>query len=146
MYMRRVQDQIAPMHQADGRVDSTPCVLVVEDDADSQILMRTILRAHYDVRIASSDEEMRSELEASPVALVLMDVSLRGSENDGLMLARTLRADPRWTRMPIVALTAHASLEDRAQALAAGCDAFLTKPVSAAELVATIAPLIARRR
>lgn len=89
---------------------------------------------------------MRRELESQPIALVLMDFSLRGSAQDGLALTRTLRADSRWARMPVVALTAHASVEDRTQALAAGCDAFLTKPVSMAELVATIGPLIDRGR
>lgn len=144
--MQRAKGKMSPLHERDGRVDSTPCVLVVEDDPDSQTLMSTILRGHYRVRIASSDEETRRELDREPIALVLMDFSLRGSAQDGLALTRTLRADSRWARMPIVALTAHASMEDRAQAIAAGCDAFLTKPVSMAELAATIGPLIERRR
>ncbi len=143
--MQRGKGNTPPIER-DGRAGSAQCVLVVEDDADSQTLMRTILGAHYQVRVASSDEEMRRELDSQPIALVLMDVSLRGSAQDGLSLARTLRSDPRWARLPIVALTAHASVEDRAQALAAGCDAFLAKPVSTAQLVATIAPLLARRR
>ena len=121
-----------------------PCVLVVEDDADNQALMKTLLKAHYEVRVASSADEARRELAAAngyPVELILMDFSLRGEE-DGPSLTRKLRMDQRYKETPVVALTAHASVEDRKVALAIGFDAFLVKPVDRDELFRTIDLLV----
>jgi CheY-like chemotaxis protein len=51
------------------------------------------------------------------------------------MLARSLRSDPRWASVPIIATTAHGLPEDRRNALQAGCTAYLAKPFSPAELL-----------
>ena len=59
--------------------------------------------------------------------LILMDVQLPGQ--DGLSLARQLKADPATASIRIVALTAYAMAGDREQALAAGCLGYITKPV-----------------
>jgi signal transduction histidine kinase/CheY-like chemotaxis protein len=120
-----------------------PCILVVEDDPDNQALMRTLLKSHYEVRVASSADEARRELaiEGPTVELILMDFSLRGEE-DGPSLTRKLRMDQRYKATPVVALTAHASVEDRKVALAIGFDAFLVKPVDRDELYRTIDLLV----
>ena len=121
-----------------------PCVLVVEDDPDNQILIRTILKKSYEVRIASSADEARRELgddTVPPIELILMDWSLKGDE-DGVTLTRNLRMDDRYKTMPVVALTAHASDEDRKLAKATGFDAFLGKPVDRDELFRTLHALV----
>ena len=120
-----------------------PYALVVEDDPDSQELMKTLLGGHYPVLLASSADEARSKLEPAPqtVGFILMDISLRGSE-DGLALTRRLREDQRFQKTPIIALTAHAMSGSRRQANLAGCNAYLTKPVDRSELFATIERLI----
>ncbi len=121
-----------------------PCVLVVEDDLDNQILIRTILKKSYEVRIASSADEARRELvddTGPPIELILMDWSLKGDE-DGVTLTRNLRMDDRYKTMPVVALTAHASDEDRKLAKATGFDAFLGKPVDRDELFRTLHALV----
>jgi CheY-like chemotaxis protein len=58
-----------------------------------------------------------------------MDISLGGAL-DGLAAAGRLRADPRFDRTPVVALTAHAMPGDRERVLAAGCDEHWTKPIT----------------
>ncbi len=120
-----------------------PCILVVEDDPDNQILIRTILKKSYDVRLASSADEARRELEAPDhqIELILMDWSLKGEE-DGVTLTRNLRLDERYRKTPVVALTAHASPEDRKLAKATGFDAFLGKPVDRDELFRTLDLLV----
>ncbi len=121
-----------------------PCVLVVEDDLDNQILIRTILKKSYEVRIASSADEARRELvddTGPPIEVILMDWSLKGDE-DGVTLTRNLRMDDRFKKMPVVALTAHASDEDRKLAKATGFDAFLGKPVDRDELFRTLHALV----
>jgi signal transduction histidine kinase/CheY-like chemotaxis protein len=120
-----------------------PCVLVVEDDPDNQVLIQTILKKNYDLRIASSADEARRELEApgNHIELILMDWSLKGEE-DGVTLTRNLRLDERYLKIPVVALTAHASAEDRKLAKATGFDAFLGKPVDRDELFRTLDLLV----
>ncbi|HLX38831.1 MAG TPA: ATP-binding protein, partial [Candidatus Binataceae bacterium] len=119
-----------------------PTILVVEDDPDNQVLIRTILKKNYEVRMASSADEARKELTAgNQIELILMDWSLKGDE-DGVTLTRNLRLDERWRKTPVVALTAHASAEDKKLAKATGFDAFLGKPVDRDELFRTLDLLV----
>ncbi len=120
-----------------------PCILVVEDDPDNQVLIRTILKKNYDVKLASSADEARRELDAAgkQIEAILMDWSLKGDE-DGVTLTRNLRLDERYRKTPVVALTAHASAEDRKLAKATGFDAFLGKPVDRDELFRTLDLLV----
>lgn len=84
-------------------------------------------------------------LNAHPeVSLILMDIEL-GSVEDGLSLTRSLRAEQRWMGIPIVALTAYATLEDGNRALEAGCNDFIAKPVSRNDLIAKIDALLTQR-
>jgi PAS domain S-box-containing protein len=120
-------------------------ILLVEDDRDTQAFMRATLAQRYEVLLAASAEEARRVLEAHPdVSLILMDLELGGAE-DGLDLTRSLRTQRRWMRIPVLALTAYATLEDRNRALEAGCDAFVAKPVSRNDLIAKIDALLASR-
>ena len=106
--------------------------------------MRVTLAQRYEVLLAASAEEARRMLEAHPtVSAILMDLDLRGAE-DGLDLTRSLRAHRRWMQIPIVALTAYATLEDRNSALEAGCDDFVAKPISRNDLIAKIDALLTR--
>jgi CheY-like chemotaxis protein len=128
-----------------GEPSSRPAILVVDDDDDTQQYMRVALRQRYDVVIAASGKEMRQVLDARPdVALVLMDLALDAKE-DGLTLTRYLRAQERWRRIPIIAVTALATPEDRERALEAGCDDYLSKPISRQDLFAKIDALVSRQ-
>jgi CheY-like chemotaxis protein len=114
----------------DASAPARPCVLVVEDDAETQGFMRVLLGRRYDVVLAGSGDEMRRRLETDGdrIGVVLMDLSLKGGE-DGLQLTRALRAHERWKTLPVIAVTAHAFPADRANALDAGCDAYVEKPI-----------------
>jgi CheY-like chemotaxis protein len=126
-------------------VASRSTILVVEDDADTQAYMRTILRREYDVVIAASDAEARKVLEVRPdVSLILLDLALR--EDDGLTLVQFLRRQDRWKQVPIIAVTAHASSEYRERALKGGCDDYMAKPVNRRELLAKIDAFVSRPR
>ena len=107
-----------------------PLVLVVEDDADTRLVMRAILDDRYAVAEASSGEEVRRMLSehGHTIQAILMDLSLKGDE-DGLEITSHLRRLNGWREVPIIATTAHAFAEDRDRALAAGCDNFLAKPI-----------------
>jgi CheY-like chemotaxis protein len=130
-----------------GRTRATPNstprlpLLVVEDDPDTQAFMKALLGRHYEVTTAASAEEFWSVLESLTPCLILMDVSLKGSQ-DGLTLTREFRADPKWNSIPVVALTAHATTEDRERALEAGCAMYVSKPVDRRRLLELIRSLL----
>jgi two-component system, cell cycle response regulator DivK len=117
-------------------------ILIVDDNAANLKLARVLLSAEgYSVRTAEHAEEALELLESFSPRLILMDIQLPGI--DGLELTRRLKADPARRDMVIVALTAYAMKGDEEKALAAGCDAYLTKPVDADRLASTIAELLA---
>jgi CheY-like chemotaxis protein/anti-sigma regulatory factor (Ser/Thr protein kinase) len=131
--------------RASRRQATRPCVLVVEDDGETQNFMKVLLGRSYEVLFAASGNEMwrRLEARAGHIHLVLMDLSLKGTE-DGLELTRSLRKHPIWKNLPIIAVTAHALPEDRTNALAAGCDAYLEKPVDNERLLDLVKRFLAR--
>ncbi|MGH7823282.1 MAG: response regulator [Candidatus Binatia bacterium] len=114
-------------------------VLVIEDDRETQAYMKEVLGARYEVLLAASARKARRHLceHREEIGVILMDLSLKGAEN-GLMLARELRASETWRSIPIVAVTAHAFLEDERNALAAGCDRYLAKPVDPKTLLSAV--------
>jgi CheY-like chemotaxis protein len=120
-------------------------VLVIEDDEISLELVTVLLeRMGHDVTGARSAEEAAGILDvANPAllpALVIVDVRLPG--HDGHTLTRQLRTDPRTASIPVLALTAHASLADRDAALDAGCTAWMTKPLDTRLLAQTLLGLL----
>jgi len=100
----------------------------VEDNPANQLLAETVLvREGFTVDVAGSAVEAVQHITSNLPDLILMDVSLPGQ--DGLSLTRDLKSDPATSRIPIVALTAHAMIGDREEALAAGCSGHITKPI-----------------
>lgn len=102
--------------------------LVVEDFEDSRFMMRRLLEmAGYSVLEASDGEQaVQMAVESRPV-LILMDLSL--PKLDGLSATRLIRQKRGLKTVPIVAVSAHDSPESRNEALAAGCDEYITKPI-----------------
>jgi two-component system, cell cycle response regulator DivK len=112
-------------------------VLVVEDHDDTRFLLRVLLEVRgLEVVEAADGEEAVSAAERERPALVLMDGSL--PLLDGLAAARRIRESEGSRDVPVVILSARAEPDYRARALAAGCDAFLVKPFSAAQLDAVL--------
>ena len=106
----------------------TPLVLLVEDNETNQMLATAVLqRDGYRVTVAGSAEEARESMRTELPDLILMDLQLPGV--DGLALTRSLREDAKTSSIPVVAMTAHAMLGDEQQALAAGCAAYIAKPI-----------------
>lgn len=111
-------------------------VLVAEDNPINALLVRRLLeRSGCQVVIAADGEEAVARLAEEAFDLVFLD--LRMPRLDGAGAARRIRAMPGpAAKLPLIALTADAGEEDRAAALAAGMDDFLTKPISAERLAA----------
>ena len=98
----------------------------------------------YRVLKAEDGEQAAASVEAEPPDLILLDVDLPGI--DGLTLTRRLKGDVRTGDIIIVALTAFAMKADRQRAMAAGCDAYVTKPIDTRGLPGQVTQLLQRRR
>jgi signal transduction histidine kinase/AmiR/NasT family two-component response regulator len=110
-------------------------ILVAEDNPINQkVIVRQLLTLGYEATIAGTGEEVLSMLEKAAFDLILMDCQM--PDLDGYETTERIRAsgDGCSSRMVIVALTANASAEECQRCLAAGMDAFLTKPVRQHEL------------
>ncbi|HUH96753.1 MAG TPA: response regulator [Anaerolineales bacterium] len=120
-----------------------PRVLVVEDNVDNFELVRFLLeRAGHETRWARSGREGILMAKAEKPDLILMDLSL--PEIDGWTATERIKSDPETRHIPIAALTAHTLPGDRKRALEAGCDGYLSKPLSITLLTDTVADLIAK--
>lgn len=103
-------------------------ILVVDDNELNRRLLEFILMASsYPVRSAGNATEAIAAIAASVPRLILMDIQLPGMS--GLDLTRQLRADPATRDVPIIAVTAYAMKGDQEKAIAAGCNAYVTKPI-----------------
>jgi two-component system, cell cycle response regulator DivK len=119
--------------------------LVVDDTPLNLKLLGRLLAANgFEVQSATSAEEALECLVAKRFGILFLDIRLPGM--DGLALTRILRADPVHHKLVIVAVTASAMKTDEASALAAGCDAFVTKPINTRALVPFVVNLLARLR
>ncbi len=112
-------------------------VLVVEDNAANQLLTCSILeREGFQTDVAESSVEALKVIDEHRPDLILMDLQLPGV--DGLTLTRRLKTIPELKEIPIVAVTAHAMIGDRASALAAGCAGYISKPIDTRTLGAQV--------
>jgi CheY-like chemotaxis protein len=119
-------------------------ILLVEDnEMNRDMLSRRLARRGHEVLIAFDGGEGVARASADLPDLILMDMSL--PVLDGWEATRRIKADPATSKIPLIALTAHAMAGDREHALAAGCDDYDTKPIELDRLVEKIAALLAAR-
>jgi DNA-binding response OmpR family regulator len=117
-------------------------LLVVEDDAAiSEPLVRALAREGHDVEHVDDGEAALDRLDAQPLDLVVLDVGLPGV--DGVEVCRRARAEH--PRLAILMLTARSSELDEVLGLDAGADDYLTKPFSLSVLSARVRALLRRR-
>jgi len=121
-----------------------PKILLVEDnEMNRDMLGRRLARRGYEVVAALDGDQGIAMAQTEAPALILMDMSLPGL--NGWDATRQLKVLPATRDIPIIALTAHAMSDDRAKALAAGCDDFDTKPIDLARLLEKIEALLGSR-
>lgn len=108
-------------------------ILIVDDNPLNLKLVDYLLTAKgYVVITATNAEEALELLNRVTINLILMDLQLPGM--DGLELTRMLKADPKYLKTPIIAITAYAMKGDKEKALAAGCDGYIAKPIDTRKL------------
>ena len=118
-----------------------PTILVADDYPENRQLFTLYLRKEYEVVTAASAEEVIEKLATVPVDAALLDLNYQGGLT-GFDIVRHIRADARLASLPTLALTAHASPEDRQRCLDAAFDDYLSKPVMKAEMLAAVQRLL----
>jgi two-component system cell cycle response regulator DivK len=120
-------------------------VLIVEDNDKNRKLVRDVLmfKGYEVIETETGEEGVRLAQERRP-SLVLMDIRLPGI--DGVEALRRLRAEETTREIPIMAMTASVMSEDRQKIMAAGFDAYQSKPINVTEFVAAVEQLLERRR
>jgi len=119
-------------------------ILVVEDnEMNRDMLARRLERRGFHVSIAVDGGEGIQKARREMPDLILMDLNL--PKIDGLEATATLKQDQNTSRIPVIALTAHAMLTDKENAMRAGCDDFATKPIEFNGLLAKIYTLLSRK-
>jgi CheY-like chemotaxis protein len=124
--------------------DALPTIMVVEDFEDNRFMMRRLLEmSGYQVLEAVNGEEAVEIAKRERPSLILMDLSL--PLLDGLAATRRIRQEAELRDVPIVAVSAHDTADFHADALAAGCNDYVTKPIDFDQLEALLGKLLTRR-
>ena len=120
-------------------------VLLVEDTEDNRQMMRKLLElsGYRVVEAINGEEAVRAATDVRP-SIILMDLSL--PVIDGLAATRRIRSFPGLDAVPIVAVSAHDTADFHAEALAAGCNAYITKPIDYLELEEIVGRLLSKPR
>jgi signal transduction histidine kinase/HAMP domain-containing protein/CheY-like chemotaxis protein len=131
------QDMLTALYESD-RMLAGKRVLIVDDDERNIFALSTVLERHsLEVLAANTGRDAIRIIEETPgISLVLIDIMM--PEMDGYETMQNIRANHRFFRLPIVALTAKAMKGDREKCLAAGASDYLAKPVDVDRLVSVL--------
>ena len=141
LFLHKVESQLSSERQtmlkavrSRDRVFEGRRILLVDDDVRNIFALTSAIEQKGAlVEIARNGHEALDKLDTVPdIDLVLMDIMMPGM--DGLEATRRLRADPRFTRLPVIAITAKAMKDDQEQCLAAGANDYLAKPIDLSRL------------
>ena len=115
-------------------------ILIVEDnEMNRDMLSRRLIKKGFEIIIAVDGEEGVKKTLSEKPDLILMDMSL--PVMDGWDATKKLKSNSDTSKIPIIALTAHAMAQDKEKALAAGCDEYDTKPIDLNRLLSKISSL-----
>ncbi|GAB1263446.1 hypothetical protein NBRC116493_24610 [Aurantivibrio infirmus] len=136
---KNVENQI----QVTLNVKDNKSILYIEDNASNLRLMEQLLQRFPQIELNTANEAFRGLYKARTEKpdLIILDINLPGM--DGFEALKVLKQDPVSSSLPVIALSANAMSHDIERGLAAGFDAYLTKPVIFAELISTLNELLA---
>ena len=118
-------------------------VLIAEDNPANLELLREILElGRYQIVEARDGREALARIVEADPDLVLLDINM--PVLDGYAVVRCIRQDPRYSRLPVVALSGDVMEDDRKEMLAAGFDICLPKPINFSVLLAEVRRLMAK--
>ena len=113
-----------------------PHVAILEDHEDTREMLRIALDADFSIRDFANASDLLSALEREKFSAIIADVMLPGL--DGFTFIRTLRADPRFQDLCVIAVTALARKSDRDKGMAAGFTDYIVKPIVPEEIAEVV--------
>lgn len=116
-------------------------ILIVEDDPLNQAALRITISKKYNVECCNSDNTFYKILNSKKIDLIIMDIAINGNKS-GLQLIEEVRRLPKYKKIPILCLTAHIKKTDEKNALSAGANIFIPKPVIYPKLMELIKKFI----
>ena len=123
--------------------DETPTILVVDDDSDVAYYMKLLLSPHYRVVTCFDGDSALEWLKANTAALIISDVVMPG--RDGLSLCRQIKEDFELCHIPLILVTAQATVEHQVEGLEAQADAYVTKPFNPEFMLSLVKSLLLNR-
>jgi CheY-like chemotaxis protein len=109
-------------------------ILVVEDNTETQLILKIYLRDSFEVDIVPTAVEGLKKIKRNKYALIILDINLPGELN-GNDVIRTVKNDPESVSIPILVVTAYALKGDREKYLAMGANGYLPKPVDKKDIL-----------
>jgi DNA-binding response OmpR family regulator len=120
-------------------------ILIVDDEPNIVVPLEFLMkREGYEVAIAADGQAALAALAERPPDLVILDVML--PRMNGFEVCRHIRADPRWSGLKILMLTAKGRESEMQKGIELGADAYVTKPFSTRDLVARIRAMLGGTR
>lgn len=110
-------------------------LLIVEDDESTINIYKYALKKYFEITAAKTAEEFHTVLNHEQYNMFIMDLSLKGSVNDGIELVQELRTIDTYKRTPIFVITGHALNFEEQKSIDAGATEFLRKPIDLKKLV-----------
>jgi len=116
-------------------------ILIVEDNPQNMRLFEMVIgiKGYTLLKAVDGEEALDVAMREHP-DLIIMDIQLPGM--NGLEVTRKLRGNSAFSRIPIIAITAYAMSGDKEKAIAAGCNAYMTKPFNIHELYGMITEML----
>jgi two-component system cell cycle response regulator DivK len=124
----QVKFNTEPNQQMMPEEDEKGTILYVEDNPDNRNLIRRVLMAEgYSMVDAINGRQAIEKLEDGGIDLILMDINM--PDMDGYTLTAQIKSMEKFSKIPIVAVTANVMRGDREKSLEAGCDGYIQKPI-----------------
>lgn len=120
-------------------------ILIVDDESDIlELIDYNLINAGYETAKAKDGEEALQKIKKTDFDLILLDLMLPGI--DGFELCKIIKADEKYSGIPVIMLTAKSSESDKVAGLEIGADYYITKPFSPRELLAVIKATLRSRQ
>ena len=116
-------------------------ILIVEDNTETQLILKIYLRDFYDVELVQTGIEGIKKIKKNEYALIILDINLPG-EIDGDDVIRKIRTDPELKSVPVLVVTAYALKGDKEKYLSMGASGYLAKPVDKKVILKAVQELI----
>ncbi len=119
-------------------------ILYVEDDQPSRETVRLLLRKWYEVETAADAEEAMKKIKENMYEVILMDINL-GFDTNGIELTDLIREIPGYEDVPVIAVTAYASLSEQREIMSHQLTHFIAKPFFREDLLRVIDRALSER-